>query len=199
LDANARRAETQLDAPVKMKTFSMLIIRLATLYDIPTLMSLVRRVVPLMQAAGNFQWNDTYPNAEILLRDVEQRQLWVADISISESEDASIIGGFAAITTDQPPEYTQVGWDINDKAIVIHRLAVDPDLRGLGIATALMEEAEALAYESEISILRVDTNVMNQATQKLFPKLGYKLAGEMALAIRPGQRFLCYEKRLAEV
>ena len=32
--------------------------------------------------------------------------------------------------------------------------------------------------------------------QRLFPKLGYELAGEIGLGFRPGLRFLCYEKRL---
>ena len=34
------------------------------------------------------------------------------------------------------------------------------------------------------------------ATQRLFPKLGYRFAGEIGLAFRPGLRFFCYEKRL---
>jgi RimJ/RimL family protein N-acetyltransferase len=42
----------------------------------------------------------------------------------------------------------------------------------------------------------VDTNSENAATQRLFPKLGYRFAGEIKLAFRPGLRFFCYEKRL---
>src|ERR1700744_3100812 len=108
----------------------MLIVRLATLYDIPALMLIVRKTIPLMHEAGNFQWDDDYPNAQVFLRDIELRQLWVADIHVSESADPTepeapgIIGGFAAITTDQSEEYAQVGWDLTEKAIVVHRLAV---------------------------------------------------------------------------
>jgi RimJ/RimL family protein N-acetyltransferase len=50
--------------------------------------------------------------------------------------------------------------------------------------------------ERGIGVLRVDTNTQNEATQRLFPKLGYELAGEIGLGFRPGLRFLCYEKRL---
>jgi GNAT superfamily N-acetyltransferase len=170
----------------------MLVIRLATLNEISALMLLVRKVVPLMRAAGNLQWDDAYPNATVFERDIELRQLWAADIDGS-------IGGFAAITTDQSPEYVQVGWDITVQTIVVHRLAVDPDRYGLGIATALMKKAEAVAAELGINTLRVDTNTHNEATQKLFPKLGYFLAGTITLDFRPGQRFLCYEKHLPEV
>ena len=167
-----------------------MLIRRATLFDIPAIMTLMHQVVPLMRAEGNLQWDDDYPNVAVFTSDIALKQLWVADFD-------GIIGGVAAVTTEQSPEYADVGWDITEKAIVVHRLAVDPEFRGFGIATALMEEAEALAEEDGIRVLRVDTNTANPAAQKLFPKLGYTLAGEIDLAHRPGLRFFCYEKRLS--
>ncbi|HEX4319445.1 MAG TPA: GNAT family N-acetyltransferase [Acidobacteriaceae bacterium] len=165
-------------------------IRQAGLQDVSAVMDLVRRVVPLMRAGGNLQWDEHYPNAGVFERDVNLDQLWLAEIDTQ-------VAGVAAITTDQEPDYASVGWDIHEPSIVVHRLAVDPAYRGKGIAAALMEQAEAVARNREIAVLRVDTNKQNQATQKLFPKLGYTLAGEIGLSFRPGLRFLCYEKRLA--
>jgi len=164
-------------------------IRLANHNDLPALMALMRRVVPAMLAAGNLQWDDSYPNEAVFQRDIDLGQLWVADAENS-------IAGVAAVTMDQEPDYEQVGWDINEPAIVVHRLAVDPAFRGAGVATALMQKAEEIATERRITVLRVDTNTRNQATQRLFPKLGYLLAGEISLQLRPGLRFFCYEKRL---
>lgn len=152
-------------------------------------MELVKAVVPLMNAAGNWQWDDTYPNPAVFEKDISLNQLWLADL-------AGDIAGIAAITTDQDAEYAQVGWDLNETAIVTHRLAVSPDHQGKGIAVALMEQAEKVAVNRHITVLRVDTNSRNEATQKLFPKLGYTYAGEIDLAFRPGLRFYCYEKRL---
>ena len=164
-------------------------VRQGKLEDINAVMALVRRVVPLMRASGNLQWDNDYPNPAVFERDVELTQLWIAEID-------GQIAGIAAITTDQEPEYANVGWDISELAIVVHRLAVDPAFRGKGIAAALMQQAEIVARSSGITILRVDTNSQNQATQKLFPKLGYLFAGETGLSFRPGLRFICYEKRL---
>jgi ribosomal protein S18 acetylase RimI-like enzyme len=165
-------------------------IRLATQDDVPALMALLRKVVPLMRAAGNLQWDETYPNEMVFGKDIEKQQLWLAEIE-------GTIVGVTALTTDQEPEYAQVGWNLDETAVVVHRLAVDPDFRGAGIATNLMQQAEKVAKEHGIEVLRIDTNTKNEATQKLFPKLGYKLAGEIGLAFRPDLRFLCYEKRLA--
>lgn len=166
-------------------------IRLATKDDLPSLMALVRRVVPLMRATGNLQWDETYPNETVFQRDIDLDQLWV---SVVDSNIAAV----AAVTMDQEADYTQVGWNIEEPAIVVHRLAVDPAFRGQGAAGALMQKAEEVAVERGITVLRVDTNTQNEATQRLFPKLGYALAGEISLEFRPGLRFLCYEKRLLQ-
>jgi GNAT superfamily N-acetyltransferase len=164
-------------------------IRLAITADIPKIMQLVSKVVPMMQAAGNFQWGDDYPNPEVFTKDIAISQLWVAEL------DDQVVG-VSAITTDQDPEYADAGWDISEKAIVTHRLAVDPDRQGMGIARALMVQAELVAKTEGITILRVDTNSENMATQALFPKLGYQFSGEISLAKRPALRFFCYEKLL---
>jgi ribosomal protein S18 acetylase RimI-like enzyme len=164
-------------------------IRLTTDEDLGAMMALLRRAVPLMRAAGNLQWDENYPNEAVLQRDIGLRQLWIAEIG-------SDIAGFAAITMDQEPDYAQVGWDIHEPAIVVHRLAVDPAFRGAGVASSLMQKAELIAVERAVFVMRVDTNTQNKATQRLFPKLGYHLVGEISLQFRPELRFFCYEKRL---
>jgi ribosomal protein S18 acetylase RimI-like enzyme len=162
-------------------------IRLAILEDVPAIMQLIAAVVPIMQASGNFQWDNTYPNTKVFENDIALNQLWVADVD-------GEIGGITAITTDQDKEYTEVGWDINETAIVTHRLAVSVNHRRQGIAEALLKQAEIVAQSRGIKILRIDTNSNNKATRLLFPKLGYEFAGEISLSFRPNLRFYCYEK-----
>jgi GNAT superfamily N-acetyltransferase len=165
-------------------------IRPAVLADIPGIMQLITEVVPVMNAAGNYQWDGTYPNAAVFEEDISLGQLWVAD-------DDGNIAGVTAITNEQYPEYADVGLDISETAIVTHRLAVSPRYQGQGIAVKLMQQAEDVAISRNIMVLRVDTNTANQATQGLFPKMGYRFAGEMGLEFRPGLKFYCYEKRLS--
>lgn len=166
-----------------------MIIRLATPNDIPKIMLLIAEVVPAMNAAGNFQWDSTYPDAQVFANDINQNQLWVADAD-------GDIAGMAAITTDQEPEYAAVGYDLTETAIVTHRLAVNINYRGQGIAAQLLQQAERVAMERGIKVLRIDTNSNNKATRQLFPKLGYEFSGEIGLGFRPNLRFYCYEKRL---
>ncbi|MBS1529963.1 MAG: GNAT family N-acetyltransferase [Bacteroidetes bacterium] len=166
-----------------------MIIRRATLSDVPSIMLVIADVVPAMRESGNYQWDHTYPNAAAFEEDIRVNQLWVAEFD-------GEVAGVAAITTEQYPEYASVGLDVSETAIVVHRLAVSTRFRGKGIAAALMQEAEAEAFRRGIKTLRIDTNTANQATQKLFPKMGYEFAGEIGLGFRPGLRFYCYEKRL---
>ena len=84
--------------------------------------------------------------------------------------------GLALTHNDQDPGYAQADWDATEPALMTHRLAVAP---------ALLQHAETLAT----------TNSENAATQCLFPKLGYRFAGEITLAFRLGLRFFCYETR----
>jgi GNAT superfamily N-acetyltransferase len=167
------------------------IIRLAKSSDLYHLMELVRRAVPLMRAAGNLQWDDAYPNEDIFARDIDLEELWVAEPA------PGIIAGVAAITTDQSPEYVGVGWNIHEPAIVIHRLAVDPEYRGAGIASALLQRAEQVARDRGITRLLIDTSAENEPAQRLTIRSGYKFAGEIMLHFRPGLRVFCYEKSLA--
>ena len=163
--------------------------RRAILADLPAIVALVRRVVPLMQANGNFQWTADYPNAEVFTNDIARQHLWVAELD-------GAVAGVAALTQDQDAEYTQADWDVTQPALVTHRLAVAPAAQGRGVALALMAQAEKQAVAQSLQVLRVDTNSENAATQRLFPKLGYRFAGEITLAFRPGLRFFCYEKWL---
>jgi ribosomal protein S18 acetylase RimI-like enzyme len=165
-------------------------VRHATAVDLPAILALVQRVVPLMNAGGNFQWTDDYPNQAVFADDIQRGHLWVAVLD-------DTVAGVAALTTDQDAEYADAEWDATEEALVTHRLAVDPAAQGKGIALALMQQAEAEARRQGLGVLRVDTNSENAATKKLFPKLGYRFAGEIRLAFRPGLRFFCYEKRLS--
>lgn len=164
-------------------------IRLAVQNDITAVIELLRRIVPSMRASGNLQWDEHYPAAAVFEHDVEQRQLWVA-----ETEGA--FAGMVAITTGREPDYGHAGWDVGEDGVMVHRLAVDPEFRGAGLAAALMQKAEEVAAERGLPAVRTDTSVENEAAQRLFLKLGYRMTGEIGLSFRPGLRVLCYEKRL---
>ena len=102
-----------------------LTLRRATAADLPAVLALVRAVVPLMNAAGNYQWTSDYPNEEVFGQDIARQHLWVA-------ERLGAIEGVAALTQDQDLEYADADWDATAPALVTHRLAVAPRRPGPG-------------------------------------------------------------------
>jgi GNAT superfamily N-acetyltransferase len=69
-----------------------------------------------------------------------------------------------ALTEDQGEDYKQL-WDISEKVIVPHRLAVDPKARGKGVALLLMKQAEKLSQVRGYDSIRCDTNNQNKGAQ----------------------------------
>ena len=166
-------------------------LRLATISDLPAIMEITNTAVALLNAEGNFQWNDKYPIESDFTNDIKDETLWVALV-----DDA--VAGFAALTTDQPDEYKNVGWDVTQVSIVPHRLAVSPNFRGKGIAQALMSQAEELARLKGYREVRVDTNSINAAMNGVFKKMGYQFAGTTGLPGKPADMvFNCYNKIIA--
>lgn len=164
---------------------------MGTTADIADVMAIVRKVIPQMQASGNFQWDESYPSAAEFEADVEKSQLWLA------VDDQGTVVGFSALTTAQPAEYTDIGYDILVPAIVPHRMAVDPSCRRSGLGQLFLSKAEELASAGGLSFVRIDTNVCNHAMQKVILKAGYAFRGEIFLTVQAGKLpFCCYEKAI---
>lgn len=167
-------------------------IRLATSVDVPRILRIVHKVVPLMQAVGNFQWDESYPLEEHFHADIVSRHLWVA-----EDEVRSVIAGFAAITTIQSQEYADAGCDLSMLSVIPHRMAIDVSYRRQGIALLLFKKAEDLAREIGYPYVRVDTNSGNNAMRALLLKAGFLLKGEIFLSGLGQMKFCCYEKSVS--
>jgi ribosomal protein S18 acetylase RimI-like enzyme len=166
--------------------------RLANEDDMDRIMEIITIVVKIMNESGNFQWDDTYPTPEKFRSDISKGNLWVC---VEKLEN--IIVGVCAITNDQDPEYRDCGWDIDELAIVPHRLAIHPDYRRYGIGRKFLQLAEQIGIERGIKYLRIDTITVNQPMQNLFKQLNYEYKGEITIPCKkPGLRFYCYDKTL---
>jgi GNAT superfamily N-acetyltransferase len=187
----------------------MIEVRKANENDVDSIMNIVSKVVPMLNEEGNYQWNNTYPLKENFLKDIENRNLYVAcqihtkegsDLEQTSQHDVSEgILGFIAITTDQAPEYAPVNWNNEfNVAIVPHRLGVSPFIHGKGVAQLLMKHVEVVARERNILCIRTDTNILNHRMQHIFTKLDYSYIGN--IFFNKGQygklEFKCYQKLL---
>ncbi len=163
-------------------------IRLANITDLPAVLDLMQRVVPFMQAEGNEQWDSEYPSEAVFTKDINQHDLFVAIL------DDQLVGA-VAINAFLPPEYSTVPWKTSPNTYTFHRMMVDPDMQGKGIATAIFQFVERRGRNMGLMSLRVDTNERNKKMRSLFEKFSYSYAGTVHFRGKKSN-FLCYEKTL---
>ncbi|WP_077624149.1 GNAT family N-acetyltransferase [Sediminibacillus massiliensis] len=142
-------------------------IRLANKEDLPRIMEIVKASVKVMNEQGNEQWNEDYPLESDFKGDLENQELYVAEIG-------GTVTGAACISEKEHSEYPLISWRKNDKALTVKRVAVDPSNRGSGIASGLYKHAEQVGREKGLHYLKTDTFSKNQSAQRLFRKNGYQ-------------------------
>jgi len=148
---------------------------------------IIKSVIAMMTAEHIEQWDELYPDSEIIKLDIDSRQAY----GFFQQEE---LKAYLVLNEDYSPEYDALEWkDEGEKYLIIHRLSVDAGCQGQGIAGALMNFAEEYARDSGYSSIRLDAFLQNKAALKLYEKRGYENVG--TAVFRKGV-FNCYEKIL---
>lgn len=167
-------------------------IRKARTEEIGEIMELIARCVQVMQAGGSDQWDDSYPNREIITQDIEHGTLYAYI-------DNGAVAGILVLDEHQNELYQSIKWSQKQgKALIMHRLAVHPEAQGKGIARKLIAYAEQYAREAGYSSIRLDTYTKNTPALALYPGLGYERRGEIFFPGRTAS-FPVFEKVLVSV
>jgi ribosomal protein S18 acetylase RimI-like enzyme len=161
-------------------------IRFACPEELDILHGIVRVATRQMDEQGIPQWDEIYPNKDILSQDLNRR-----DMHIIEVRDQA--AGFIVMNEDQSPEYASIQWMYPGRALVIHRLTILPAYQRNGLATQLMDFAEEKAAIGGYDCIRLDAFTRNPAAFNLYQNRGYRKAG--VVQFRKGE-FYCYEKKI---
>lgn len=100
-------------------------------------------------------------------------------------EDGRIAGSVIADTV-QPPEYAGIAWEqdlLDGEVMVIHLLLVRPGMAGQGIASSLIEYAQALARGNACRAMRLDTGSQNRPAVSLYRKMGFRIAAKAPMKV----------------
>ena len=159
----------------------------ATPKDANPIMALISECTKDMEASGIYQWDDEYPTREAIEADIANRSLQVLRI-----EDKYC--GIITLDGDEPQEYGTIDWKYQtDKVLVVHRLAIDPQWQGQGLARRLMDFAEQYGQKNGYQTIRLDAFVNNPRAVKLYEHRGYRKAGTVIFRKR---LFYCFENTL---
>lgn len=164
-------------------------IRTGRTEDLQEIMALIARCVTVMQAGGSDQWDDQYPNREVIGEDLQHGTLFAA-------ESEGHIMGIVVLDESQDEQYRTISWKQDEGPhLMMHRLAVDPEAQGQGVARKLIAFSEEYAMREGYTSLRLDTYAKNKAALKLYQGLGYDLRGEVNFPDRAAS-FPVFEKVL---
>ncbi|WP_462419849.1 N-acetyltransferase family protein [Salinicoccus sp. Marseille-QA3877] len=163
-------------------------LRKAEKRDLPYILNITEKVVPIMQASGNTQWSDEYPDERIFREDLEDRSLYVY-------EENNLIKGFAVVDNKHPYPYDDIPWELTRAdSRALHRMAVSPEFQGQGIASKMMKEIESRLIAKGIKGIHTDTSLENEKMQYQFEKNGYEFKGQLNLDENLDDWYAAYEK-----
>ena len=140
-----------------------MIIKRAEISHLEKIMDMYDSCVAGMIKKNIDQWDETYPNKEVIKQDIKLKTYFIATIN------QEIIGGIN-IDQEQDPTYLGINWeDKTASFLVVHRLAVKEEFWSQKIGK-INEIRRKLVIEKNLKSIRLDT--YSTTTSYKFRKLG---------------------------
>lgn len=162
--------------------------RKATNEDTISIMDIIRQAQTCLKQCGIDQWQNNYPNMEIIVNDIKNRNSYIA---IKNNK----IAGTVCVDFGGEKTYKTIydgQWLTGGQYAVIHRIAVDSVHKRNGLASEIIISIEAICLKRDIHSIRVDTHRDNLAMQKLLQKNGFIYCG--IIYLEDGNERIAFEK-----
>ena len=132
---------------------------------------------------GTTDWDEFYPNRELIDEDIESGALWAL------REGGTILATISLLKEDFESGL-DAGWtDVH--SCILARLCVDPALQGRGVGAEMMRLVTGEAARQGYRATRHLASVNNPAALHLYRKLGYR---ELGRVVFEDMDFIAFEK-----
>ena len=145
--------------------------------DIRSIMKIIKQAQDYFKEQGIDQWQNNYPNPDTIKNDINKEEGYVL------IEDNEILGT-AAVSFKGEKTYDNIydgKWLGNEKFVVIHRIAVNSNLKGKGLAGEIIKNVEKLCLDKNVHSIKMDTHEDNISMQNSLKKNGFKYCGVIYL------------------
>lgn len=150
-----------------------IILRKAKVKDLKVIMNIYKNAIEAMENTGIHQWDSIYPNEEIIIKDILNKQMYLYEI---DNQIASVF----VLNQVYENEYNDGDWQYKESSFyIVHRLCVNPLFQGNGIGRMTMQLIEKRLQKNGIDTIRLDAFSLNPIALKMYEKLGYKRVGEV--------------------
>ncbi len=153
-----------------------LIFRPAVEADAPRILDIIRQAQARMRARGSSQWQNGYPAAADIARDIVRSYGHVL-----ADPDTELVEAYGAVVFEGEPAYEAIDgrWLTDLRYVMVHRLAVAEEQLRRGLAREFMRRVEQLALRRGCGSFRVDTNFDNNLMLGLLASSGFVRCGEI--------------------
>ena len=158
--------------------------RKALLSEKTTIWNIIQHAIDRRKEDGSQQWQDGYPNLEVIENDIENDEGFVLT-------DGNTIIGYCAVIINNEPEYKKIigKWMTTEDFVVVHRIAITKSYLGRSLSQIMLKYIESFALNNSIFSVKVDTNFDNFAMLKIFEKMDYTYCGEVYFRGSPRKAF----------
>ena len=140
--------------------------RQAKISDLDQIVEIIELSKKYLKETKVDQWQNGYPAKEDLRRDIESGNSYV----LTNKDE---IVATTLISLEGESTYNSIfngEWITNEEYIVMHRVAVHEKYKGKVIFKELIKEAESLALNKGIFIIKIDTHRDNISMQRAVVK-----------------------------
>lgn len=141
----------------------------ATIKDLNQIMTIISDAKKAMKEDGLFQWQDGYPNNEVVVEDINNQELYVL-------KEKDKVLGICVINGDYYSQYKNTP-NANESQ-VIHRVAVSKDFKNKGIGKKILLSAIEIIQSEGYKYAIIDTNSKNSKMLKLIENAGFKYVSD---------------------
>ncbi len=162
--------------------------------DIDKIVEILEKAKIEIKKLGINQWQNGYPNRDVILSDIKNGNSYII-------EDEEKIVATAALIFEKESPYSNISegkWITDSDYSVIHRIAVDSELKNRGYSSKLLKKLEEVSKEKLVYSIKIDTHEDNKPMQRLLEKNWYVYCGIIYLDKEPsiGEKRLAFEKVL---
>ena len=141
--------------------------------DLQEIYSMFSAAIEEMNKHNINQWDELYPDKNIIQEDIEKGQLYVGRIG------SEIVCTYV-LNSDCDEQYNNGNWKYKDSAYsVIHRLCVNPKFQNQDIGRLTLKHIEEILKNKGVETIRLDVFSLNPFALKMYYKQEYIKVGEV--------------------
>lgn len=148
-------------------------LRQARFEDIPSILEIYRDASKQMALMGIDQWQNGYPNQELLEDDIKRQESFVLC-------DGHVVVASAMVSSEKEISYDTIdgAWHHAEPYYVVHRFCVSTTQTRKGYAQKMMH---AILEHFSNPVIRIDTHLDNQPMLAFLEGFGFQRAGLIRL------------------